>query len=386
METSREILKALVKASQEAAVRPSLDEIEIFQDWLNKPETWDRRDGSCTRRELLARYLLVNAVLDQGPDSEGVKYLLTQVTNALYQQEIRFLHEPKSFFQGLGVAIEYIDSVHETIKRLRAEKWARLNRSNASKYTLFIENATQALGYAVFRWGVPLALPLILVSRATEQQRPHALLNYLRAHESAEVMSRQLKDHRQYGLGKAIGDKAAHLYAKWLIHSFPIIQDAQTLGWGDFGFEIPLDSNAGRVLWRTGFFLEWASLEEYKDWQVVQPGKGKKGTDYIRVTNIREKKSNRARAIPDLWQAYRSIVSDHLRIIQRPRTVEIQRIPLALLLLYKIGTPGQLDDGLMFIGTQFCLNHSDPSCTECPIRDVCCGYQKDGTLITHYRT
>lgn len=386
METSREILKALVQASQKAAVRPSLDEVEIFQDWLNKPETWDRRDGSCTRRELLARYLLVNAVLDQGPDSEGVKYLLTRVTNALYQQEVRFLHEPKSFFQGLGIAIEHIDSVHETIKRLRAEEWARLNRSSASKYTLFMENATQTLGYAVFRWGVPLALPLILVSRATEQQRPQALLDYLRTYESAEVMSRRLKDHRQYGLGKAIGNKAAHLYAKWLIHSFPIIQHAQTPGWGGFGFEVPFDSNAGRVLWRTGFFLEWANLEEYTEWQVVQPGKGKEGTAYIRVTNIREKKSHRARRIPDLWQAYRSIVSDHLCITQRPRIVEIHRIPLALLLLYEIGTPGQLDDGLMLVGTQFCFNHNDPLCTACPIRDICRGYQKDRTLITNYRT
>ena len=46
-------------------------------------------------------------------------------------------------------------------------------------------------------------------------------------------------------------------------------------GWTDFSYEVPFDSNAGRVLFRTGFFLELASLTNYVKWDVIQKGKGK---------------------------------------------------------------------------------------------------------------
>jgi len=387
MKRSLEILCALAQTGRQVPFRPLLGEVEIFQGWLEEPDSWNRQDGSRTRRELLARYLLVNVILDQGPDSEGVGLLLAQVTNALYRREVRFLHQPEEFFQDLGIAIDHIDSVHTAIKHLRAEKWAQDNQSRANRYNLFMDNAHQTLSYAVFRWGVPLALPLVLDRKITEEkQRSSVLLNYLRSYPSAEVMSWRLKDHRQYGLGKAVGDKAAHLYAKWLVHTFPILLDTQTPAWGPFGFEVPFDSNAGRVLWRTGFFLEWATLQEYIEWKVVQPEEGKGGTDYIRVTNIRRRKSKRAREIPDLWQVYCNLVSDHLCAGRRPRKVEIQRIPLALLLLDGNGTPGGLDDGLMHIGTQFCFNHAEPRCPECPVHHLCRGYQEDRTLITNYRT
>ncbi len=386
MEHSLEILRTVAQIGCQISFRPMLGEVEIFRDWLEKPGTWDRRDGSRTRRELLARYLLVNAVIDQGPDTEGVGLLLARVTNALYYQEVRFLHEPEEFFGELGIAIDQIDSVHAAVKELRAEQWAQDTQNKASRYNLFMDNARQTLSYAVFRWGVPLAVPLVLDRESTEEQRPSVLLGYLRGYSSAEVMSKRLKDHPRYGLGKAIGDKAAHLYAKWLVHTFPILQKPQTPGWGPFSFEAPFDSNAGRVLWRTGFFLEWATLEEYIDWKVIQPGEGQAGTDYIRVTNIREKKSQRARDLPVLWQAYRNLVSDHLCVVQRPRKIEIQRIPLALLLLDGSGAPGELDDGLMHIGTTYCFNHSEPHCQECPLRDICQGHLSDRDLITNYST
>jgi hypothetical protein len=385
MRVSCEILTALIQTGRQSTARPSLDEVEIFQDWLNNPETWDRRDGSRTRRDLIARYLLVNAVLDQGPDTEGVRELLTRVTNDLYHQEIRFLHEPAGFFNKLGVAIQRIDSVHEAIRKVRAAEWAQRNQSTPGRYNLFMEGAKQTLCYAVFRWGVPLALPLILDSEVPEDTRPAALLNHLREYKSAEEMSRQLKDHPRYGLGKAIGDKAAHLYAKWLIHSFPVLRDESDPAWGPFSFEVPFDSNAGRVLWRTGFFLEWADEKDYEQWNVIQRGKGKGGKHYIRVTNIRERASQRAQEVSTLRISYREVVKAHLQI-GSPHKVQIQRIPLALLYMDRIGTPGELDDGLMYVGTQFCFNHDQPRCQHCPINEVCRGYQENRSLITDYRT
>lgn len=387
---SQTLLMAIAQVGREHPSRPPLEEVEIFAPFLDEatgmPVGLERRDGACTRRELLLRYLLLNAVLDQGPDTEGVRKLLTDVTNALYRQEVRFLHRPEVFFQELGVAVDEISSVHGVVKRLRANRWAEANQSQASKYSLFLDGAQQALNYAVFRWGSPLAVPLLLTKdTAEEEHKPEALFRYVTSWPSAEIMSQQLKDHPRYGLGKAIGDKATHLYAKWIVHTFPLVR-REGPGWGPFSFELPLDSNAGRVLFRTGFLLQWASLEEYRGWDVVRPGRGKKGAHYIRVTNIRGRKSVRAEATPSLFEAYCELYKEHLRVGSRtPQRVEIQRIPSALL-LHTGYTTGELDDGLMHIGTQYCLNHADPLCRACPICAHCLGHAEDRSLIVDYRT
>jgi adenine-specific DNA glycosylase len=88
-----------------------------------------------------------------------------------------------------------------------------------------------------------------------------------------------------------------------------------------------------------------------------------------------------------LRQAYAELATVHLKTHKRPPSkIEIQRIPLAFLLLTKKFTPGQLDDGLMHVGTKFCFNHSEPACSGCPIRDLCEGHRNNRALIEDYRT
>jgi len=390
---SRLLLETIAQIGRKHPSRPALDTIEIFEHYFDKdtglPTDLDRRDGACTRRELLLRYLLLNAVLDQGPDSEGVRILLTEVTNELYRQEVRFLHKPEVFFQELGIAVDQITTVHEAVKELRATEWAHVNLSKAAKYSLFLDGARQVLNYAVFRWGSPLAVPLLLTRDETDEDRkPEVLFRYVREWKSAEIMSQQLKEHSRYGLGKAIGYKATHLYTKWIIHTFPLIE-CDDPGWEPFGAETPFDSNAGRVLFRTGFFLQWATLDEYKSkkWDVIRPGKGKGGTDYIRVTNIRGKRSAIAEADPQIFEIYCDLCINYLKVYRgTPRSIQIQRIPLVFLLDGGRYTPGELDDGLMYIGTHFCFNHAESLCPQCPIHHLCQGYQENRTLITNYRT
>ena len=137
---------------------PSLHEVEIFKHYFASGKVLDRncldqRDGSLTRREALTRFLLLNAVLDQGPDIEGIRQMLIQTTNELYRKEVRFLHKPVSFFSEIGIAIDEILTQHEAIREIRSSDWARVNRSNALRYNLFMDNARQVLGYAIFRWG-----------------------------------------------------------------------------------------------------------------------------------------------------------------------------------------------------------------------------------------
>jgi hypothetical protein len=175
-----------------------------------------------------------------------------------------------------------------------------------------------------------------------------------------------LKDDIRYGLGKAIGNKACHLYAKWFVACFALTRRTGC-AWEPFSFEVPFDSNAGRVLWRTGFLLRLADLQEYVSAEVVQPKKGKGGLDYLRVTNIR----GMPVTVPltsDLYEAHIEVCVNHLRSHSRsPLKVQIQRVPHALLMLHHpahgLGA-AELDEGLIHIGTHYCFNHSLPSCPQ----------------------
>jgi hypothetical protein len=373
---------------------PQLAEVEPLRHFFLDNGSLDRahldeRDGSCTRREILLRFLVLNAVMDQGPEMVGVRMLLNQVTNQLYRSEVRFLHKPVAFFQELGIAINRILEQHQSIKAVRASIWAEENQTHPEKYNLFMDNSRQVLNYAVFRWGVPLALPLLLEKDAADpDRRATALVDYLESWKSAEEMSEQLKCNERRGLGKAIGDKACHLFAKWMVSSFRLCRwNADS--WGDFSFEVPYDSNAGRVLWRTGYLLRWASEQEYIKWQVVQPGQGKEGNHYIRVTNIRGKGTSQT--LPHQLRAiYDEIAVNHLKThTKKPQKVQIQRIQHAYLRLSFNATGlgvAQFDDGLMHIGTRYCFNHGKPLCAECPVHELCEGHQSQRRLIADYRT
>lgn len=342
----------------------------------------DERDGGCTRRELIARALLLCAVLDQGPDIEGVRLLLARVTNRLYDDEIRIFHRPLDFFRELNISAEEILAKHAEIKESRADNWASVNQTTPGKYNLFMDGAKQALNYAVFRWGVPLALPHILEKCADDGGKPTALLDYLESFASAEIMSSELKDNEKLGLGKAIGDKACHLFAKWMVSTFGITRKTDD-AWGNYSFEIPYDSNAGRVLWRTGYFAKWADARHYEKKQVIQRGGGKGGKHYLRITNIRGIGTERAESLRD---DYNQICVNHLHThSKRPQKIEIHRLQ-HVFLMRENKTPAAFDDGLIHIGRQYCLNHDNPDCKSCPLRTHCEGYNNRQELITEYRT
>jgi len=383
-EKSQELLISIAKVGRKHFAKPDIHLIEPFSHFFDKEHNLivnelDKQDGAWSRRELLARFLLLNAVLDQGPDIEGLRKMLIDVTNELYQKEIRILHRPLDFFKELGVSIDKINNVHEAVKKVRAPIWAKENQSNPDRYNLFMDNSHQVLNYAVFRWGVPLCVPLIL------EKDGKTLIDYLEESNSAELMSQNIKDNERYGLGKAIGDKAGHLFAKWYVYSFNLVK-RQDKGWKNLSYEIPFDSNAGRVLFRTGFLSTWASIKDYEEWEVIQKGKGKGGLNYIRVTNIRGRKSDVALRDKKLFEKYISICVEYLCTKKRcPQTVEIQQIPNVLLVDTDYGI-GELDDGLVHIGTNFCLNHENPKCKDCPINNLCEGYNNQKDLISKYRT
>ena len=381
-----------------------IHEVGPFKHYFSKSgnlkhDELDEYDGKFTRREILTRYLLISVVLDQGPDIVGVRKLLKEVITSLYRREIRILHRPLDFFREIGVSIDEILRKHDSVKKMRASIWAKENKSFPKKYNLFFTQSTrgivstkQVLDYAVHRWGVPLCVPLLLEKdlESRGKNSPQPLVDYLESFPSAEVMANQLKADERYGLGSAIGDKACHLFAKMYVSEFNLVKyKTKDPGWTGISYELPLDSNAGRVLFRSGFLFELTSMEDLKKWKVIKEGEGKGKTNYVRVTNLRNKRVTKNISNPQVFEDYAKVVKEFLKK-GKPKFVEIQRVPN--LIVYMLNKEGEnysiadFDNGLLFIGTNYCHNHEAPKCKECPINDLCKGYNRENFLITNYRT
>ena len=388
MEKNMQLLNAIADVGRKNPLSPPMKDIKAFSNFFANGRLdvarLDDRDGSCLRRELLVRFLLLCAVLDQGPDISGVRQMMAGVINRLYEDEIRIFHSPLAFFRKMHVSVKEIWDNHEAVKAAKADEWAERNQTNPDRYNLFMDGGKQSLSYAIFRWGTPLALPYLLSQKAGKAARPTALIDYLEQSKSAEAMSARLKDDNMYGLGKAIGDKACHLFAKWIVSTFSLTRRDDS-GWGKYSFEVPYDSNAGRVLWRTGYLLRLADEGLYKQKQVVQPNAGAGGRAYIRVTNIRGVKAT-CDLSDEVKDAYRDICVDHLKTHKRgPKTWEIQRLQHAFLKLSDRGV-AEFDDGLIHVGREYCHNHDQPDCSRCPLKKQCEGASSRPDLIKKYRT
>lgn len=376
---------------------PNLANIEPFKNYFEQDvliyKELDVLDGNYTRRELLTRYLILNAVLDQGPDVKGVKILLENVVNDLYQKDIAIFHKPINFFSNIDIILNVINEQHENVKKIRSQDWALFNNSDSNKYNLFFAQSqrgivsNQLLDYVIHRWGVPLSLPLLLQDHPNFKNSPEPLVDYLESSKSSEKMSENIKkdvNFFKFGLGSVIGNKACHLFAKWYIYNFKLCKNKK-FSWSKWSYELPLDNNAGRVLFRSGFLLDMADLEYYNQKNVIIQNRGKNKKEYLRVTNIRDIKVQ-SNLNEHINKSYIEVAKNHLMINkQTPRSFKIQIIPNAILYNSEYGI-GEFDDGLLYIGTNFCFNNSKPNCNECPISHLCKGKNELKDIITNYTT
>ena len=334
--------------------------------------------------ELKTRYLLISAVLDQGPDMSGLRFFYDHVLNEFYSHGKFILHDPSVFFKYIGFSVDTIIDQHKIATDNFADEWANRNDSTPGKYNLFMENSRQALHYAVSRWGVPLSLIILL------ENENRSLMDYIESYTSAELFSIDLKSDNKYGLGKTIGNKASHLFTRWYVSAFDLCRIKNDKGWQGISYELPLDSNAGRVLFRIGWLDNFVDIPTLKIWNVIQPGSGKHNKNYIRVTNLSNNKIDLNNShISNKFQflsTYYDIAINYLKLYKRnPAKVSIQHIPNVILkgTDYSIS---DLDDGLMYIGTKFCFNTDQPDCDKCPIREKCFSNNIDKKYIEEYAT
>jgi hypothetical protein len=165
-----ELLVKIAEVGRKNPKPPTIAKLFPFRHYFDESgsllrDKLSENDGLWTRREVLTRFLFLQAVLDQGTHIDGIRHFLTEVTNSLYEKEIRFLHKPIDFFRELGISVDELIQKHESIKKIYAPDWAKENQSNASKFNLMRidkNDSKQVLNYAVHRWGVPLVVPYLL--------------------------------------------------------------------------------------------------------------------------------------------------------------------------------------------------------------------------------
>lgn len=397
LEFIKELTFKIAKVGKENKQPYWKGKIKILNDYFTKDhriktQELDLKDGKHTRREIISRFLLLTSVLDQGPDIDGARMLLEEVVNKLYKEDVKILHNPLDFFRHFRKVRDTVKIKHEKVKKVRADQWAKEANTSADKYNLFFGQSMRGMvsikqcsQFVLCRWGMPLAIFYLLGEDGTD------FVSFIERWGSSEIMSKKLKEHPRYGLGKMIGDKSCHVFAKNYVYALNLVSKAKykkklleekkERGWDNYSYEIPFDSNVGRVLFRSGWLTSLFPVSQYRNWNVIQE---REGPDYIRVTNIRGK--NIKIEDSEFKRKYNEIVTKHLKTKGgRWRKVEIQQIPNALLLgtEYKVG---HFDDALVHIGRNFCFNHSNPRCEKCPLNSVCEGYKEKKSLIEDYET
>jgi hypothetical protein len=360
--------------------RDDLSGILIFQPLFDASGKLDRaklgeidKEGE-VYSEMLTRYLFLMSVLDQGPDMEGVRIFLERIVNSLYSKGIKFLHCPSIFFKNLEDVFNVVNAEHKKIKEERGEMWAKTQNSKRAKsYNLFLENSKQISSYVMGRFGPPLSIIEILKEKNTR------LLDHFKKRKSAEALSKYIKEDEFFGLGKAIGNKAAHLLIKWLIYTYGIL-DLDTKGWGQNSYELPLDSNAGRVLFMAGFFDYF--LPGIDNPEKFIGFKNEKGDNYyIYVT--RAFRGKRAENLDmDETEKIREIM--HKLFSSNIRTVQVQWL-VNYISEVTGSSVGAIDDGLMKIGTTYCINRGNQVCNKCEISELCKSYD-DKYRKNHFHT
>lgn len=358
--TGEKIIKKIVKIGVKNFISHGISSCKILKRISKKIENSKQLDSS--DKELLTNFLYLNAVMDQGRDSLGVKELLIRVTNEAYSNNIRFLHNPDNFFKNPRFFTETLSDEHKQVKQYRSKVLM------ISGYSLF---GTKINPYTMYRWGtVMLCLKKLYEDNKT-------LLSYIMGARRANSITDLIRNDDEYGLGNAIGFKACKLLTKWIIHTFPIIESTDPK-WDQNSYEIPLDSNVGGVFMRSGLLFLFTNAKEL--WE---------SRCWIKQNNGRVNLS--AQRLNDLKITKNTAIENELNEILKRWSLRRRNLMKALnAFILKLNkrnikaTIGQLDDGFIYIGRNFCKRESKPLCNKCPLKNLCLANKKEHLLKTQY--
>jgi hypothetical protein len=360
-----EILKRINEVGRNNFLVHDISEVGIFKDWFeikNRKIIKNNFEKDPTNKIILTNFLYLNAVMDQGRDPEGVRQLLVRVTNLLYSKDINFLHEPEKFFKNTIFISNILQDEHKEVKKIRKPE------TGISSYSLF---DTKINPYTMHRWGtVMLCLKKLKESKLN-------LLEFIKRAGYAEKASVIIRNDNEFGLGNAIGYKASRLLIKWLIHTFKVINE-NNQRWGPNSFELPLDSNVGGILMRSGYIFAFTTPDELwnsRCWIKQPDGRINLSAQRLRDLDIIVEK-NFKKTMKEMLSQWGRI--NKLNIMRTINTFVYNFLKDGMNI-----SIGQLDDGFMHIG-KHCINTDIPNCNDCDINDICLANTKVNVLKFKY--
>jgi len=360
LKTAEKIIEIIGETGKQNFDPHDVSDVDILKGIASKIDNNEQLNQG--EKDILTNFLYLNAVMDQGRDPVGVKELATRVTNEAYKADIKFLHNPNNFFENPRFFTRILQQEHEKVKKERN----KILKMRA--YSLF---DTRINPYTMHRWGtVMLCLKKLSEDHLT-------LLSFMKKAGRANNIPNLIRDNDEYGLGNAIGYKACHLLVKWLIHTFPIIERSD-LRWGNNSYEIPLDSNVGGVFMRSGLLFLFTNEEELWDTKCwIEQSNERVNLSAQRLNNLRISEdhpiSQELNEILSAWglrkrNLMKSLNAFVLRLQKRNFDISI----------------GQLDDGFMHIGQNYCKNQELPLCNKCPLNELCLANNKEPLLKTQF--
>jgi hypothetical protein len=346
-----------------------LCDIKIFKNiikrgYIDEKKLVSMDEWGCRYDEILTRFLYLSCVLDQGPEIQGVEALIKSMTNKLYPN-IKFLHDPLEFFEKINIIADLFSKI---IPKIHADG---RRRTRISAYSVLDQK--RICPTLTFRWGTPL----LVIKKLMDNKL--TLLGWIKSWNYADEIVARIKYDQIYGLGDAIGDKASRLFMKLLIHGCSIIKSGDP-GWDNNSYQIPIDSNIGRILMRTGLVFYFMSEREFVT-TCCRPQNDKRinlGSNRLRNISISSDHPNFKEGINFIrkWNS-------RLRSIKFPAMLNVLVDSLKKEKI-KSGI-GILDDGMMHIGTTFCSNNvKEMNCSKCPLRDICMANIQEKKLKTTF--
>jgi hypothetical protein len=375
------------------SLSPVLDVVPEYLEILDQrsdPIAWaielDKSDNASgiSNREVLLRYVLSRAIVDQGSDIEGVEMWHSRLLERSYAMGFRILHDPAQFVQNYEEILKIGAKVRDEVFAERASLWANQEGSgkrHLNSYTPF--NVDGLRGSKQTNWFMSARLfPAILLSKSRHGGLVDLVFGNM-PNETPLEMSRRVRNDSVYGLGYCIGDKACDLFCKWAIGTYRLGCGLES-SWDPSDSPLPMDQRIGRLMIRTGFMDEFFGVSRMmagkqfgfnpEDDQ-TRPNTGEDiipdGRWFLRVMEFRRKsRVEKGAALTWLKDEWR----EGGRSEKPPRFGPQEVIGLLCKSLnrekgLKI-TPVEIDDNFMRIGGSVCTD-VDPQCTKCDLQFVC---------------
>jgi hypothetical protein len=358
-----------------------------WHDSLQLPSNWN---PIITNREVLLRFLLAKAIVDQGSDTPGVQLWFQQTVTKCYEKGIYFLHFPNLFVERYPEVLDIAHNAAIEVTANRGEVWANMQPGRKiGHYTPF--NVDGMRGGKYTHWFTSSRLfPAVMMALASPGGLTEIIFHLGPENERPLDFARnRLRKDKKYGLGFGIGDKAADLFVKWAIGCLDLTPKEER-DWRPTEAVIPMDQRIGRVMMRCGF------MEEFFDTKaLVESGLKRKPPMFVfndRVSGNDElQRSSNGLLDTELFLWVREFrrkgrVSNDVALnwcktawahFYEGRTPPMDPQTVVQLLCKSITSEkkimfsaAHLDDFFFDLAEDYC-HDKNPICSKCPINDVC---------------